>query len=228
MLFLNRKWLEPKLLGLLAVASAVLWFFIDFSSEVIEGDTIPIDQAILLSFRAPDDPNKPLGPLWVSEFFRDISGLGGPFVLGLLILATIAFFLLRRQSRTAIFVAISSISGTVLSVLLKLAFDRPRPELVAPLTHASGNGFPSGHAMMSAMIYLTVGALIAQSTSEMRLKVFIMGVAVTLTGLIGISRVYLGVHWPSDVLAGWVAGSFWALLSWIIAQTANLEHRTSV
>ena len=227
MLFLNRKWLEPKLLGLLAITSAVLWFFIDFSSEVLEGETIPIDEAILISFRSPDDPNKPLGPLWISEFFRDISGLGGPIVLGLLILATVAFYLLRRQRRTAIFVAISSLSGTVLSVFLKLAFDRPRPDLVRHLTHASGNGFPSGHAMMSALIYLTIGALIAQSTSEMRLKVFIMGVAVSLTGLVGISRVYLGVHWPSDVLAGWVAGSFWALLSWTIAQTANLENRTT-
>ena len=227
MLFLTRKWLEPKILGSIAIASAVLWFFIDFSSEVVEGETTPIDEAILLSFRQPDDPNKPLGPMWVSEFFRDASGLGGPIVLGLLTLATIAFFLLRNQKRTAVFVAISSLSGTLLSVLLKVAFDRPRPDLVTHLAHASGNGFPSGHAMMSALIYLTIGALIAQSTSEMRLKVFIMGVAVSLTGLIGISRIYLGVHWPSDVLAGWVAGSFWALLSWTIAQTADLEHRIS-
>ena len=118
----------------------------------------------------------------------------------------------------------ATISGAVLSSLLKLGFDRPRPDLVPHLTHVYSASFPSGHAMVSAVVYLTLGTLLTRIVSGIWLKIFVMAVAVLLTGLIGLSRLYLGVHWPSDVLAGWAAGAAWALVWWTVANVINLEN----
>ena len=132
--------------------------------------------------------------------------------------------MISNNRRTAIFVALATISGAVLSSLLKLGFDHPRPDLIPHLTHVYSASFPSGHAMVSAVAYLTLGSLLTRVVSGIWPKIFVMAVAVLLTGLIGLSRLYLGVHWPSDVLAGWAAGAAWALMWWAIANITNLEN----
>lgn len=178
-----------------------------------------MDTAILITLHRPNFSNTD----WFTEFVRDISGLGGAGVLGLLVVASIMFLVISNRGKTALFVALATLSGAVLSTLLKLGFDRPRPDLIPHLTHTFSTSFPSGHAMVSAVVYLTLGTLLARVVSGLWSKIYVMVIALILTGLIGLSRLYLGVHWPSDVLAGWAAGAAWALLWWTIASVSNLE-----
>jgi undecaprenyl-diphosphatase len=217
-----RNWLEPRILGVILAATSALWVFIEVAEEVVEGDTHAIDAAILLSLRAVGDPADPLGPRWLEEFARDVTALGSPGVLALLVLVTIVFLLLAGRYRTSLFLLAATTSGAIASALLKQSFARPRPDLVPHEVYVSTASFPSGHAMISAVVYLTLGALVARLVPRRRLKLYVLSVAALLTGLIGMSRVYLGVHWPSDVLAGWAAGAAWALGCWVAAQTVHL------
>lgn len=213
-------WLEPKILSGIITASLALWGFVEIAENVVEGDARYFDSTILMALHRSDFSKLD----WFIEFVRDISGLGGPGVLTLLVSACVIFLVLSNNLRTAIFVALATISGAALSSLLKMGFDRPRPDLIPNLTHVYGASFPSGHAMVSAVVYLTLGSLLTRVVSRFWSKIFVMAVAVLLTGLIGLSRLYLGVHWPSDVLAGWAAGAAWALMWWIIANIINLEN----
>ncbi|MDZ5458772.1 phosphatase PAP2 family protein [Azohydromonas lata] len=209
---------EPRVLAALLAAAAGLWAFIALSEEVGEGELHTLDRAILLAMRNPADPSDPLGPRWFEEFMRDLTGLGGHGVLGLVLLAVCSYLLLAGLRRTAASVLASSLSGMLLSWLLKGLFDRPRPDLVPHGAYVLSPSFPSGHAMLSALVYLTLAALVARQLPHRRLRLHVVCVAVVLTLLVGISRVYLGVHWPSDVLAGWAVGAAWALAWWGIAQ----------
>ncbi|SMF54196.1 undecaprenyl-diphosphatase [Tistlia consotensis] len=217
-------WLEPRILGAIVAATSALWVFVELAEEVVEGDTKGLDRAILLAFRSPADPADPLGPRWLEEFARDVTGLGSVGVLTILILATLGFLLLARRARTALFVLLATGGGTLASTLLKWGFDRPRPELVPHGQYVYTSSFPSGHAMLSAVVYLTLGALVARLARDRRLKLYILALAVFLALIIGVSRVYLGVHWPSDVLAGWAAGAAWALACWGVAQALRVDR----
>lgn len=208
---------ELALLALLALLAAGLWAFIAISDEVLEGDTHAIDETILLSLRTPGDPSDPLGPGWVEEWARDLTALGSVGVLTLITAASAIYLVLSRKHRAALFVAIAIASGTALSFALKAGFDRPRPDLVPHETIVYTTSFPSAHSMMSALVYLTLGAFVARLQPKRRLKAYVLLFAILVTIIVGISRVYLGVHWPTDVLAGWVAGAVWAMISWAIA-----------
>ena len=214
------NWLAPKILSGIIAASLALWIFVEIAENVVDGDVRHFDTAILMALHGSDSSNLN----WFNEFVRDISGLGGIGVLALLVSASVIFLVISNNRRSAIFVALATISGALLSSLLKIGFDRPRPGLIPHLTHVYSASFPSGHAMVSAVVYLTLGTLLARVVSGFWSKVFIMVVAVLLTGLIGLSRLYLGVHWPSDVLAGWAAGAAWALMWWTIANIIHLEN----
>ncbi|WP_051243901.1 phosphatase PAP2 family protein [Azohydromonas australica] len=208
----------PHVLAALIAAAAGLWAFIALSDEVREGGLHTLDRTILLAMRNPADPSDPLGPRWFEEFMRDLTGLGGHGVLGLLLLAVASFLVLAGLRRTAGSVLAACLSGAVLSALLKDLFARPRPDLVPHGAYVLSPSFPSGHALLSALVYLTLAALVSRHLGQRRLKLHVITVAVLLTMLVGISRVYLGVHWPSDVLAGWAIGAAWALGWWGIAQ----------
>ncbi len=210
---------------LLAIAGAAagIWAFGAISSEVVEGDTQAFDRRVLLSMRHSGD-SSPRGPQAVQEAARDITALGGPAVLSFLTLAVGTYLLLDGKKRMALFVVGSIASGLLLSTTLKTAVNRPRPDIVPHLVTVSTSSFPSGHSMMSALTYLTLGALLARSQERKRLKAFAMLAAAMLTLLVGLSRVYLGVHWPTDVLAGWTAGAFWAVLCWVTARWLQDRH----
>lgn len=214
------QWLEPKILSGIITASLALWFFVEIAENVIDDDVRYLDTAILLALHRYDPTNLD----WFYEFVRDISGLGGIGVLSLLVLVSVIFLVISNKGKTAFFVTFATLSGAVLSSLLKLGFDRPRPDLIPHLTHVYSASFPSGHAMVSTVVYLTLGTLINRVVSGLWSKVFIMAVAILLSGLIGLSRLYLGVHWPSDVLAGWAAGAAWALMWWTVANAIKLEN----
>lgn len=203
------------LLGLIGVFGT-LWLFIALASDVIEGETHGFDRRILLALRNPADLSDPIGPAWVEEMMRDFSGLGSTAVLTVLTAAAVAYLLLAGKDRTALVVLLSIGSGQILSTALKLFFERPRPDLVPHATVVYTSSFPSGHSTMSAIVYLTLGALLARVEARRRERVFLVVLGALLTFLVGTSRVYLGVHWPTDVLGGWTIGAAWALLWWLV------------
>ena len=204
------------LFSVLAFAGGT-WGFIELAEEVVEGETRSIDKMILLALRNPADPSDPIGPLWVEEAMRDITALGGVTVVMLITLGALGYLLLSGRFRTALFAVIAVPGGLLVSNLLKTSFERPRPDLVPAEVSVYTASFPSGHSMSAAVTYLTLAALLARIEPGWRLKIYLLVVAVLVTVLVGTSRVYLGVHWPSDVLAGWAAGAAWASLCWLVA-----------
>ena len=220
---LRRLWarvraLELSVLIAVLVLAGALWGFLALADEVAEGGTGRFDRAILLALRNPQDPADPIGPRWFEEMARDVTALGSTVVLTLITLAAIGFLLMLRRRAAALLVAVSVGGGVLLSNLLKFGFARPRPELVPHAVKVYTASFPSGHSMLSAVTYLTLGALLARVQPRRRLKLYLLALAVLLTVLVGASRVYLGVHWPTDVLAGWCMGAAWAMLCWLAAR----------
>lgn len=197
---------------LLAVFLALALFgllFMALASEVAEGDTLSLDHAVLKSLRDPGT-GEPIGPRWLQLAMIDVTALGGVSVLTLLTAASIGYLLAARRKAHALFLLASTVGGALVGTLLKYAFVRPRPEIVSHLVAVDSLSFPSGHALNSAVIYLTLGALLARSEARPAIRIYIVLVAITLTLMIGVSRVFLGVHYPSDVLGGWCAGAAWA------------------
>lgn len=207
---------EKSTLLAICTATFALYGFVELADDMREGDTRDFDHAILLAFREPHDLADPIGPRWFEEVMRDFTALGGHAVLSSIVLAVVGFLVLTRKRRFALMVALSVTAGMGLSSLLKYVFARPRPDLVAHATEVYTHSFPSGHAMLSAVVYLTLGALLARSRAESHVKIYLLSVAGLLTLMVGISRVYLGVHWPSDVLAGWAIGAAWAVACWLV------------
>jgi undecaprenyl-diphosphatase len=210
----------------LALLGVCAWGFLALASEVMEGETHAIDRRLLLALRDAADPANPIGPGWLEESARDITGLGGYAVLTLVTLSSLAYLLMVRKRGAALLVAGAVAGGMLLSTALKIGFDRPRPDLVPYGTRIYTASFPSGHAMLSAVVYLTLAALLARVQQRRRVKAFLLVLGTVLTLLVGMSRVYLGVHWPSDVLAGWCLGAAWAALCWFVA--LQLQRRGQV
>lgn len=207
---------ELAMLLCIAVLSGGIWGFIALAGVVSEGGTQSIDESLLLALRNPADLSDPIGPGWVEEMGRDFTALGGVGVLVLITLGSLGYLLLAKRYRAALFASIAVPGGILLSTVMKMGFDRPRPDLVPHEAMVYTASFPSGHSMMSAVTYLTLAALLTRVQPALRLKAYLLIVAILLTLLVGISRVYLGVHWPTDVLAGWTAGASWAALCWIV------------
>lgn len=209
----RRFFLSHRAAVALVISGVGAFGFIALADEVVEGDTLPLDRSLLLALRAAGH-----GSTWLEEIFRDFTALGGVGVLGMLSILAIGYLWLRDMRRAAAFVFAAIAGGLVLSLALKSGFDRPRPDLVSHGSMVYTSSFPSGHSMLSAMVYLTCGAMLATLHRERRVQVYLVGCAMLVTGLVGISRVYLGVHWPSDVLGGWAVGAAWASGSWLAAQ----------
>lgn len=206
--------IEAQTLAVLCVLFGSLWAVLALGSEVREGETAGIDRAILLWFRTPGNLGLPIGPAWLQESARDITALGGFTVLTLLTIgATLALLAANRQRQALVFAA-TVIVAQIASTGLKTLNGRPRPALVPYLDAVMSSSFPSGHAMMSPVVYFTLVAIVAAGSSGRPLRTLMIGSAVLLVIAIGVSRVYLGVHWPTDVLAGWTIGSAIALVAW--------------
>ncbi|RBP45995.1 undecaprenyl-diphosphatase [Roseimicrobium gellanilyticum] len=205
---------------LLAVLGLVgsIWAFSEVADEVMDAETDHFDAVILRAFRVPGDLNTGIGPKWMPTVVGDLTALGGAAVLTLIVLIVLAFLLLRRKWGSAVLVLCASLGGALISTTLKGLFQRARPSVVPHLTEVTSMSFPSGHSMLSAVIYLTLGALLARTTKDRKVKAFFLFTALFITVMVGTTRVYLGVHFPTDVLAGWCAGTTWALLCVIIAR----------
>jgi undecaprenyl-diphosphatase len=195
-----------------------MWLFVELADEVIEGETRSLDEAMLMALRDPADPALPWGPGWLREMGRDFTALGGLGVLVVLTAAALGYLVMLGKRHAALAVLVAVAGGQLVSLALKAGFDRARPDLVPHGSLVYTASFPSGHAVMAAVTYLTLGALLARVHASVAVKVYLLSVAVVLTLLVGVSRVYLGVHWPTDVAAGWVVGAAWALMSALVMQ----------
>lgn len=216
-----RGWLgryEPLLLAMFAALSGGILLFIYLTGEVLEGSTKGFDEAILLALRQPNDLATPIGPAWLTYAVKDITSLGGTTVLTMMTVLVTIYLLLDRRRAIAIFVLASVLGGWALSAVLKTGVARPRPDIVPHLVEVHDLSFPSGHAMVSAVTYLTLAALISGTRRYRSTRIFIVATGILLTLMIGMSRLYLGVHYPTDVLGGWCAGATWALGCWIVAR----------
>lgn len=195
------------------IAAVLLLLFGSLAEEVMEGETHKLDRAVLMSFRTPGNPTDLIGPDWFEEMVRDVTALGSYAFVIIIVTAAVGYLLLKRKFGLALLLLAAEGGGMLISTLLKEFFDRPRPDLehAARVFTAS---FPSGHATLSAVTFLTLGALLTRVTAERKSKIYVMTTAIILTIMVGLSRLYLGVHYPSDILAGWCIGSAWAALCW--------------
>ena len=202
---------EAGLLFSIALVSGLVLAFLQIADLVEEDDMAAFDDAILMFFRDPTNIDQVIGPLWLHEMVRDITALGSFALLGLIVAGVCFYLLMLRLRAEALLVLISVLGGTLISTVLKMTYDRPRPDLQA-MSHQFTSSFPSGHAMLSAVTFLTLGALLSKLAPTRALRIYSFSAAIFLTLLVGTSRVFMGVHYPSDVLAGWCVGAAWALL----------------
>lgn len=210
-------------LSVLAAGAAVIagtWLFVILAGLVIGGGTQSLDERVMLSLRHADDLKVPIGPPWLLDAAMDMTAVGGGLILTSLSLVIAGYIALQKRWGALILLVLASSGGAVLNAALKAWVVRHRPTIVPALVPALSSSFPSGHAMSSAAIYLSLAVLLAGLTQSRRDRVYILAVALATTFLVGLSRIYLGVHYPSDVLAGWTAGVVWALVCWLAVRSA--------
>jgi undecaprenyl-diphosphatase len=214
---------EGRILLILLALVASSWIFVLLAGRVVGGKTQAFDEELLIAMRRPSDLSIPIGPQWVESLAIELTALGGAFVLFTFVGIVAGYLALVRRFGMMWLVIAATVGGGVISSLLKDVVERGRPSVVPHLAHVRSGSFPSGHSMLSAVVYLTLGALLARNTANWNLRLYFLGVATLLTFLIGVTRIYLGVHYPTDVLSGWCAGLTWALLCELAAQ--RLQRR---
>jgi undecaprenyl-diphosphatase len=220
---LSAEWVRRvEFVSILLVAAGIV-VFLRLARYVGLGEVDEIDRRILLALRDSANASDPLGPPWLEELVRDVTALGGFGALTFITAATAGGLALAKKGRTALTTIGAIVGGLVLGLVLKSLFDRARPDLVPHGSIVSTSSFPSGHSMLSAVTYLTLGAVLARVQTTRLLKIYVITLAAILTFLVGASRVYLGVHWPSDVLAGWSAGVVWSLSVWLVTRYFQRE-----
>ena len=222
---------EIKMLLLLLTLFLSLLIFINIGNLVTEGTTEHFDESIIKYFRAEGNNSKPAGPGFLNESMRDITSLGGETVITIITIFVIGFLILQKRYNTMWLVLAATIGGALISLGLKEFYGRERPDISYRLIEVTQLSFPSGHSMMSAVVYLTQAAIIARIQKSKRIRIYILSAALFLTFIIGLSRVYLGVHFPTDVIGGWTIGLAWASFCWFVAwylQRRNkLKQQTS-
>lgn len=213
------------LLAVAAVCGGVLTFA-GVTDLVSEGELHEMEIRLMRDLRSAEDPSRPIGPPWLERWSREITALGSGAVLSLMTLLVVGYLLIERLYASAVLVMVSVGGGTLLTAGLKRFFERDRPDVVPHLTDALFKSYPSGHSMMSSVVYLTLAVLLARTMRRRRVKIYFVSAALFLSFLVGLSRVYLGVHYPTDVVAGWAGGTAWAVLCWLAAYF--LEERGKI
>lgn len=211
------------LLAALLIASLFLSFGY-ISEEALEGDMDTFDHVVAMAMRMSGDAGGPVGPPWMEEIGRDVTAIGSPVALSFIIVASIGYLLLARRRGAALLLGTAVVSGAALNTALKFGFDRARPD-IPHVAHVFTPSFPSGHATLSTIAFLTIATLIAQLDIDRRIKAYCFGLALFMMAMVGLSRIYLGLHFASDVLASWCLGSAWTILccvgaAWLEQQKA--------
>jgi len=201
-----------------------LFLLVKAASEVSEGDTLAFDRAVLLALRRQGDLATPVGPGWLREAMIDLTSLGSVAVLTVIAALAVGYLLAARKPALAAFTLGAVGGGAILGTVLKAVYARSRPDIVAHLVGTHSASFPSGHAMNSAITYLTLAVLLSRAETSHALRMYLVSVAIGLTLLVGFSRVYLGVHWPTDVAGGWIVGGLWAVGCSLLAKRLQSSH----
>lgn len=203
-----------------------LTLFFTIAEGIVEGDQQRVDWAILNWLRPfADDPDRPIGPWWLHEASVDITSLGGISVLLVFALMAMGFLLMHGKKLSAVLMMAGLAGGVALSEGLKGVYDRARPPAEYQLVDTLNASFPSGHALLATVFYLSVGVMLTRAFPRARVKAYALIWSVVLVLLIGLTRIYLGAHWASDVVAGWGIGAFWAMLLWLVAYAAERRQR---
>jgi undecaprenyl-diphosphatase len=219
-------WLSQKDLRLqleLLAFAGLAWMFFAIADAVKENETKSIDEVILLALRADPAGKDPVGPPWLEYAMRDLSALGGGPVATLITVLVVGYLLIDRKPRLAIMLSVCALGTWAVMAAFKDLYARGRPVLIEPMYGAAGFAFPSGHASIAAALYVTLGFLIASHLPRRALRLYVIGVGAFLALLVGFTRVYIGVHYPSDVVAGWTVGLAWALLCGLVSR--RLQRR---
>jgi undecaprenyl-diphosphatase len=222
------RWLTGQEAGVLLAALAIVLALLAFSKtagEMREGDLREFDDGVLRMMRSADDPSVPVGPAWLVQVAIDVTALGGTGVLAIILLIVVGYLALEGRYDAIALIVVATAGGGLLSEVLKWWFARKRPEIVPHLVNVGSASFPSGHSLLAVVTYLTLGALLARFVRRRRSRTYCIVVSLLLALLIGLSRVYLGVHYPTDVLAGWSAGLAWALPCWLVARYLQYRGR---
>lgn len=207
---------EAVLLVAMAVIAGAILAFVGIADEISEGDAHAFDWAVLRFLHPGPDTGDPVGPAWLDSAVSDFTALGSASVLATLALGAAGLLVLRRRTLEAVMLSVAFGGGLAISEGLKTLFGRERPPDAWRAVEVLNPSFPSGHALLSAVVYLTLGAILARSTTHRAIRRYVMAAAILLAISVGLTRVYLGVHWMSDVLAGWCAGAAWAAACWLL------------
>jgi len=219
-----RRFEARVLIGLILVVGS-LWTFLTVADAMAEGNTRALDERLILALRTPGDLHDPIGSHTVEEAIRDVTALGGTMMVTLVTLVAVVAFLFHRKYRHAEVMAGAVLLAWVSSETTKALYARPRPDLVPHEVYVYSGSFPSGHSTLAAACYLTLAMLVASLGTRRRSKALAYGLAGLVLIAVGFSRVYLGVHWPSDVLAGWCLGALWALAAWLALRAIGAPVR---
>jgi undecaprenyl-diphosphatase len=203
------------ILGGLAFAIALTYGFAKIAAKVVSGGTSGFDDASMRFMGSHQVP-------WISNLMVEVTMLGTGIVVAMMIAVTALFLWLYDYKNSATLLLVTTLGGMLLNNVLKLGFDRPRPQFFDWGTHAMTSSFPSGHAMSAAIVYPTVAYLAARLQKSHWARVLTMLSAAILVVLICLSRVYLGVHYPSDVIAGVVVGLAWSAFCMTTLEVAQL------
>ena len=218
--FARRVWrlarTEITALAALFVVAVGIMTFVELADDMTEADGRAFDQAVLLALR-PGGSADGWGPSWLETAALDLTSLGGISVLGLFGLIVVLFLILQRKRLSALLLVLGLAGGVALSEGLKAVFERDRPPEAWQAVETINASFPSGHALLSAVFYLSIGVMLTRAFPRRRFKAYVLGVALLLTLIVGLTRVYLAAHWASDVLAGWSVGAAWAMALWLVA-----------
>lgn len=221
-------WLTGQEAAVLLAAFGIvvsLTVFSKTAGEMLEGDLREFDDGVLRMLRSERDPAVPIGPTWLVQAAIDVTALGGTTVPALFLVIVVGYLALERRYDAIVLVVVATAGGGLLGEGMKWWFGRKRPAIVPHLVNVGSASFPSGHSMLALVTYLTLGALLARFVPRVRSRTYCVAVSLALALLVGLSRVYLGVHYPTDVLAGWSAGLAWALLCWLVARYLQYRGR---
>lgn len=203
------------ILGGLTIAIFLSYGFAKIAATVVSGKTTGFDEAVMRFMGQHQVP-------WISNLMVELTMLGTGIVVAMIVAVSALFLWLYDYKNSSTLLLVTTLGGILLNNVLKLGFDRPRPQFFEWGTHVMSSSFPSGHAMSAAIVYPTVAYLAARLQKTHFARVTTMLAAALLVLLICLSRVYLGVHYPTDVLAGVVVGLAWSAFCMTTLEVAQL------